>query len=210
MHVKLRRLWIQMTADRKRFALLCAMLALGMLLWARILIVRNVPRTVVAEEETEQVASAESRSKEDSSESALSSTSGAVRKEDVVVVAMDTSLERDPFVISPKFFPKPAVEQEFGKDRDKSGSQAVEDSQSTSDQWLASLRDRVQRFRLEAILSNPPLASINGRTYRLGDEIAADPQDTIRFTLTEVRERSVILEYEEQSFELKLPNFPQP
>ena len=46
--VVLRRLWIQITSDRKRFGVLCAMLVLGLLLWGRIIVTTNLPRTAMA------------------------------------------------------------------------------------------------------------------------------------------------------------------
>ena len=49
MSPKLRRIWIQLTTDRKRFGILCAMVALGLLLWGRLIVVSNLPRTAVAE-----------------------------------------------------------------------------------------------------------------------------------------------------------------
>ena len=49
MMVKLRRLWIQLTADRKRFGALSVLLVLGLLLWARIIVISNLPRTAVAD-----------------------------------------------------------------------------------------------------------------------------------------------------------------
>ena len=48
MNVLLLRLWIQATADRKRFGLFGVLLAVGMLLWARIIVISNPPRTAVA------------------------------------------------------------------------------------------------------------------------------------------------------------------
>ena len=49
MSVKLRRLWVQVTADRRRAGILGAMLTLGMLLWARIIVISNVPKMAVAD-----------------------------------------------------------------------------------------------------------------------------------------------------------------
>ena len=45
-----RRLTIQMTADRRKFGVLCALTALGLLFWARIIVINNLPRTVLAED----------------------------------------------------------------------------------------------------------------------------------------------------------------
>ena len=52
MQLVLRRLWIQITSDRKRFGLLCAMLLIGLLLWGRIIVTSNLPRTAIADDPT--------------------------------------------------------------------------------------------------------------------------------------------------------------
>ena len=49
MSVLLRRLWIQITADRRRFGVFCALVALGFLLWARIIVISNIPKDAVAD-----------------------------------------------------------------------------------------------------------------------------------------------------------------
>jgi hypothetical protein len=45
---------------------------------------------------------------------------------------------------------------------------------------------------------------ISGKTYQLGDPIPAFKNEEIRFTLVEVSQRSVTLEYEGREFELKM------
>ena len=55
MQLVLRRLWIQITSDRKRFGLLCAMLLIGLLLWGRIIVTSNLPRMAVADDPVRNV-----------------------------------------------------------------------------------------------------------------------------------------------------------
>ncbi len=44
-----RRQWRSITADRKRFATLCVLSAMALLLWARIIVIARPPRTAVAD-----------------------------------------------------------------------------------------------------------------------------------------------------------------
>lgn len=53
MHQKMRKLWQQLTSDRRRFGLFCGLLFVGLLLWARIIVIARPPRTAVAEPHTE-------------------------------------------------------------------------------------------------------------------------------------------------------------
>ena len=49
MHKKLKRMWLQITADRRRFGLFCGLLLVGLLLWARIIVIARPARTAVAQ-----------------------------------------------------------------------------------------------------------------------------------------------------------------
>ena len=49
MHRKIRKIWQQLTSDRRRFGLFCGLLFVGLLLWARIIVIARPPRTAVAE-----------------------------------------------------------------------------------------------------------------------------------------------------------------
>ncbi len=49
MHQKMRKTWQQLTADRRRFGLFCGLLFVGLLLWARIIVIARPARTAVAE-----------------------------------------------------------------------------------------------------------------------------------------------------------------
>jgi hypothetical protein len=45
----MRKLWVRLTADRRRFGLLCGLLFVGLLLWARIIVIARPARTAIAE-----------------------------------------------------------------------------------------------------------------------------------------------------------------
>ncbi len=200
MMLMLRRLWIQVTSDRKRFGVLCAMLLLGMLLWGRIIVTSNLPRTAVAGE--------------DGSSGPLTPPIGngtgtsdkALRPPVKVTLAREP--RRDPFLISARHFPRPTFVEVLPQDDPKLDPQATENT--NREQRLAEkLRALVDRFRLEAVMQvqGRPMAVINGKTYRLHSWVPAVGNDQIRFQLVEVGYRSVVLEYEDHRFKLKM-NFP--
>jgi len=49
MNKKIRLTWQRLIADRRRFGLFCTLLFVGLLLWARIIVIARPPRTAVAE-----------------------------------------------------------------------------------------------------------------------------------------------------------------
>ena len=57
MMLKLQRMWVQITADRKRFGVLCGAVLVGLLLWSRLIVVSNLPRTAIAEPQPHDAAS---------------------------------------------------------------------------------------------------------------------------------------------------------
>ena len=185
MMVKLRRLWIQLTADRKRFGALSVLLVLGLLLWARIIVISNMPRTAVADPD-----------RPGSSATATTNRGGsdsAARRRLTVVLAR--SPDRDPFVISPEVFPKPTHVAELAGEGGKLKPPPA-DPQQAEARLVAQLRALAGRFTLEAVMRDPALAVISGETYRLGESVPAIDNAEIRFKLVAVMERSVILECE--------------
>lgn len=194
MMVKLRRLWIQLTADRKRFGALSVLLVLGLLLWARIIVISNLPRTAVADPDRP-------------GSSATATTNGggsdsAARRRLTVVLAR--SPDRDPFVISPEVFPKPTRVAELAGEGGKSKAQPTEYPEQAEARLTSQLRALVERFTLEALMRDPALAVISGETYRLGESVPGIGNEEIWFKLVAVEERSVILECEGRRIELDM------
>jgi hypothetical protein len=192
MPVVLRRLWIQITADRKRFGLFGLLLAVGMLLWARIIVISNPPRTSVAVPGGNTTVDP---TPPDGPDNRLSPP---------LKVQLARWPHRDPFIINPELFPKPTPVVDLDPDRGKLPIQPVENPQQVEARLRARLRALVDRFKLEAVMRKPPLAVISGKTYQLGDPIPAFQNEEIRFTLVEVGQRSVTLEYGGREFELKM------
>ena len=197
MQVMLRRLWIQITADRKRFGVLVGMLLVGLLLWGRIIVTSNLPRTAVATPD------------DPGTSSSARPRDGAASTPDkpeapAVTVALATAPNRDPLVISLKHFPKPTSVVQLNTDDPKSGLEAAENEQQSEARLTEQLRALVGRFKLEAVMQGRPMAVINGKTYRLYSWIPAVGNSEVRFQLVQVRHRSVILECEGRRFKLMM------
>jgi hypothetical protein len=198
MSLWMRRLWIQVTSDRRRMAALAGCVLLGLLLWARIIIVSNMPRTAVANEPPAGTTSGNAAG----SGSGSSEASTKLPRADQAVV-LDSSPAHDPFVISPQYFPRPTQTAVPVTEGDKSGAQPAEDSEQIEARHVAQLQAMLAPMRLEASMGET-FAVISGRSYRRGDMIVGPWSEDVRFVLAEVKQRSVILEFEGRRFELKM------
>lgn len=212
----LRKLWIQLTADRKRFGALCAALCVGILLWARLIVVSQPPRTALANPAApeglkgdEGVATPKPQGSgpgAGADNARGSNGPGFVarhRGRTPIRVALWATPEHDPFVIDPLYFPKLAPFTDSTQDASKSQPEPVEEPLQTEARIIAQLRALVERLKLEAAIGTS-MAVIDGKTYRLGNEVPTAGGSQVRFTLTEVRRRSVILECEGRRFELQM------
>jgi len=86
LHIKLR--WKRFTADKKRFRVLCALVGVVLLLWARIIVIERPPRTAIAETVVEVAMLAASNSDNKS-----------------VKVVFDADPKKNPFMVSSIAFP---------------------------------------------------------------------------------------------------------
>jgi len=192
MQLLLRRLWIQITSDRRRFGLLCAMLAVGMLLWARIIVTTNVPRTVIADPKLPVGGPPPPNDGSDK------------RRGPPVTVALARTCARNPLVISDLDFPKPTVVEMVGQENGKLGPEATEDVRQAEARLTTELMALANRFTLEGVMQGHPMAVINGRTYQLGDWIQAVDNSRHLFQLVEVANRSVLVECEGRRFKVTM------
>ncbi len=194
----LRRLWIQLTADPKRLGVLCTALLLGLLLWTRLIVVSNPPRTAVADDPGGAKKSEKPRA--DATKAHASQTFGV---REPVAIELSTAPERDPFVISPAHFPKPTLVTETAPVVSKSELEAVEDPMQVEARRLAQMRATADTLKLEAAIGGS-MAVINGKTYRAGQWIDQRAGESHRFRLVEVKQRSVILECDGRLFEVHM------
>ena len=195
MSVTLRRLWIQLTADPRRFGALCATVLLGLLLWARIIVTSNLPRTAVADENAEVA-----------DDGRLDANPARTVSDNRLAAPINVQMAefpiRDPFLISDQYFPKPTLLEVLPEDQAKLLDRPAEISRDPEALVAKRLRGLVGRFTLEAVMQGRPMAVINGRTHQIGDWIPAVDNEAVRFRLVEVRHRLVILECEGHRFEL--------
>jgi len=88
MHRKLKKTWQQLRADKRRFSLLCVLFFVGLLLWARIIVIARPARTAIAEPIFE------------------SSVVAVLTSDNVFVpVTLETIPEKNPFAVRATVFP---------------------------------------------------------------------------------------------------------
>lgn len=201
MSLWMRRLWFQVTADRRRVGVLAGCVLVGLLLWARIIIVSNMPRTAVANDGSPNQGLGSTGTPSPAGDVDVSQKTPRISQS----VALSTQPGHDPFVISTQYFPKATPVVQLHPDGGKSGGEQAEDSEQIEARRIAHLQDLVGQLRLDAAMAGT-MAVISGKAYRPGDEIpvATAPGEHITLTLADVQQRAVILECEGHRFELKM------
>lgn len=195
MQLMVRRLWIQLVSDRKRFGLLCAMILIGLLLWGRIIVTSNLPRTAVADRPGAVGAGTTPHTGPSGTPDKHTQ-----RRQQVKLARKPV---RDPVMISERHFPKPTPVVLLGQDNPKFGPDATENGEQAEAQLTEQLRQLVGRLKLEGVMQGR-MAVINGKTFRLLSWIPAGKPGEALFQLTEIGHRSVNLECEGRRFRLKM------
>jgi hypothetical protein len=139
-----RRFGIRLTSDRKRFALLCVLSAVALLFWTRLIVVKRIPRTALAEPEVQVD---------------VESSQVKMSARPPITVILPDQPSRDPFSIDTGFFPAP-VERVDSPASNQVGGAAPDP------------RAAIAAMRLEASMP-PTLAVIDGTTRRRGDTVSS-------------------------------------
>jgi hypothetical protein len=189
-------MWLQLTGDKRRFGILCVTLLVGLLLWARLIVVTNLPRTAVA---TPPSASSSSTS----NEKHVSNNTVVLPTQTVTIQLVNTP-DRDPFVISPVFFPKSKGDGDLVIEPTKSSLDLAEESTAAEARRTQHLTALAQSLKLEAVMTGRSMALISGRVYRLGDPVTVQVDPSVSFVLSVVELRSVTLTCEDRTFELEI------
>jgi len=162
----------QITADKKKLGIMICTLAIGLLLWGRLLL-QGVPQTATAGDETTKTA--QSSPKDDNNPAA------SKRPRPVVRVDLPAEPGRDLFGLDPSRYK-----------RTFHGSENHDDAKSTQitpdvDPRVAAVYQEATELKLESVVTgNQPRAYINGLLLQPGDEVEG-------FTLVKVTDRNVIL-----------------
>jgi len=201
MMVMLQRFWMQITSDRKRFGVLCAAVGVGLLLWARLIVVSKMPRTAIAEPDPSISSAATSAPAPGDRPGAAADNT----KREVVTLTIAPSEARDPFLINRTLFPKPTSHPAAAQEPSKSNAEPVESPEQAEARRMAQVMAHVERMRLEAVMTGQGMAVINGTLFRLNDMVPSIDNPNLTFTLIEVRSRSIVLEHQGKSFELAIP-----
>jgi len=202
MPASLRRIWIQLTADRRRFGILCAVFGAGLLLWARLIIVSNMTRMAVAEPpKGAAVENVEPKTKKPGGADKPGSKDPVkkdAKSKRTVAAQLWSRCTRDPFVISRQYFPKAAAALDVQQEAGKLPTEATEDASQKDARLVARLRELLGTLKLEAVMDSGPtsMAVFSGRRYQLGDQLPPLGSERVQFTLVEVRQRSVVLEFQ--------------
>ncbi len=155
---------------------------MGLLLWARLRVLTNLPRTAIADDPTATV-----------------EATPAIPER---ILKLPDHTESDPFRLR-------GCRLSIPQNSTPQASDSTLPPKSTPSEADASLSQEAvdlavaysERFRVQTAGSGLSVAVINGKTYKLGDELAVEG---LRFLLVEIREAGVILAYGDRRFEIKI------
>ena len=163
----IRRLCLQLTADRRRFGIFCGLLAVALLFWTRLIVIQDMPRVAMAEPDLQV---------EEASENNPAEPGTMITR----VVHVTEGPIRNPFRINPTFYP-PVIEK----------SESIREGSKLSVQPTDKTRSALEACRLEAVMGT--VAVVSGQTCRVGSRLKDTTGGGLRIELAEVRERSVVI-----------------
>ncbi|MFI4859733.1 MAG: hypothetical protein ACIAXF_03515 [Phycisphaerales bacterium JB063] len=153
MNKQLNRMWRQMTADKKRFGIMCVCLAAGLLLWGRLILLEKVPRIATADPELVEP-------------QAEAPPARPARERPAVAIDLPDTLAMDLFELRPNRY-KPISDPTLGEDE-------VQEDQGPTDEWLQreALKDAARELTLDGVIrGEPSFAIINGVRVYVGGRI---------------------------------------
>ena len=176
MNKKLYRLWRQMTADKKRFGVMATLMAVGLLLWARLILLQDVPRVATADPDPGEQQPAQG-------------PAAAGQERPTVEVWIPDQLALDLFALRPdRYNPNP--------DFNTSGPNVQADD-PRADDWLRreSLLDEARGMTLQGIIQDArPFAVIDGVRVYVGDTVGG-------FVLIALDDRQRLVKLQSQSIQ---------
>ncbi len=143
MVLTLRRFGVRLTADRRRFAILCTLMAVALLFWTRLIAIKRIPSTALADPAVLVADAADE--------------AGEPGDQPPITVVLPDRPSRDPFAIDAGAYPEPAPESTVAAAAGHAG--------------MPDPRASIAAMRLEASMP-PAIAVIDGTTRRIGDRVS--------------------------------------
>ena len=191
MKKKLRRIWRQVTADKKKFGILVTFVAVGLLLWGRLILLEDVPRHATADpaENTQAVTTA-AATPAAATATAPPPDMGALPE---VRTELSDRLSLNLFAFRyDRYNPVPVPE---------TPRIDIEDPQLSDDVEVRrrELQERLEVLHLQSVIQGGPrpLIVINGRLFRVGDSIDG-------FEIVSFNDRSATLTRDGLTFDLEM------
>ena len=186
MKTKLNRMWRQVTADKKKFGILCSMVAVGLLLWGRLILLEDVPKIATADPN----AAAQPGQTPEGQAQTADTSAPVLPSLPTVATALSEDLTLNLFAFRHnRYKPLPTEESEGN------GSQLTG---STDDERKRELVELARSLRLQSVIQGAsPAIVINGEVLRVGDSIDG-------FELVSFQEGSAILTRGGLKFKLKM------
>ncbi len=176
---RLNNIWQRITGDKRKLGVMFALLCVAMLLWGRLLL-KDVPRSAVAEPAASQAPDTEPDKNIDSGPSTPQSR---LADRPVIQVSLVDRVARDPFAFDPTRFPRIGNEDETAAVRTKLVEEPTDDDQQRQSHKAIELAAR--RLNLQStLLGAQSRAMINGQLLSVGESIQG-------FELIDVRSRQV-------------------
>ncbi|MFK7790812.1 MAG: hypothetical protein AB8C95_15130 [Phycisphaeraceae bacterium] len=187
MKKKLNRMWRQATADKKKFGILVTMMAIGLLLWGRLMLLEDVPKIATADDPNAQQQGADTPDGEGVQTSDVLPTLPPLPS---VEVAMSEDLTLDLFSFRHNRYKPVPSEDSLGT--------GVQSTGNADDDRKRELVESARSLRLQSVIQgNSPAIVINGEVLRVGDEIEG-------FEIVSFNANSVRLTREGLTFLLKM------
>jgi hypothetical protein len=188
MKKKLNRMWRQATADKKKFGILVTCVAVGLLLWGRLILLEDVPKIATADD---PVAPGQNDESATPLEGAASTSAAPLLPVlPSVEVSLSEDLPLDLFAFRHDRY-KPLPQED-------SVDPGVQSDGKPDDERKRELVDLARSLRLQSVIQgSAPAIVINGEVLRVGDSIEG-------FEIVSFNERSAKMTREGLTFLLKM------
>ncbi|MFW5652447.1 MAG: hypothetical protein ACOC0P_00225 [Planctomycetota bacterium] len=177
------QLALRFRAEKRKYTMAFSLLALGLLLWGRLVIVERIPRTGYADPDEAAIAAGD-----------VDSSSGIMVPHDpwkTVTIRVPEDMERNPFAASTEDLAPSAESESVTPDPRKSEPEASEKTDGGGSErirQMEKIRREAESLRLEFVMLSPQnsVALISGVRVGTGDKVQG-------FTVRSIAERSVTL-----------------